>query len=150
MRFARQLNNGAIHERRQTVVHALKIVLTALLAVAAADVCAESGMLANHGGQSTASARIGITIVIPAVLILDRRTGTFYSNDAKAIVALGTMRSPRYMTGGDREVSAQTGPRTVTALNAGRAGQAQAQGRGPGDIAGSGHPFQDGEVICIP
>jgi hypothetical protein len=150
MRFAGQLNNGANRNRTRTLAHALKVALVALLAVAAADVCAESAMLADHGGQSAASARIGFTIVIPAVLILDRRTGTFYSNDAKAIVALGTMRSPRYMTGGDRDVSAQTGPRTVIALNGGRAGQGQFQGRGLGGIAGAGHLFHDGEVICIP
>ena len=129
MRFAGQLNNGAFHDRRQTVVQALKVALIALLTVAAADVCAESGMLANHAGQSAASARIGITIVIPAMLILDRRTGTFYTNDAKAIVALGTMGSPRYMNGG-------------------RGGQGQFPGRGAGGI--TGHPFHDGEVICIP
>jgi hypothetical protein len=148
MRFAGQLNNGAIHDRTPTVVRALKVGLIALLAVAAADVCAESGMLANHGSQSAASARIGITIVIPAVLVLDRRTGTFYTNDAKAIVALGTTGAPRYTIGVDRDVAAQTALRPVPAMNGGRAGHGEVQGRGAGGI--TGHPFHDGEVICIP
>jgi hypothetical protein len=150
MRFAGQLIKGTIHDRKQAVVRALRVGLAALLAVAAADVCAESGMLAGRGGQSAASARIGITIVIPAVLILDRRTGTFYSNDAKAVVALGTLRSSRYMTGGDRDVYAPTVPLTVAVVNGGRVGPRQFQGRGPAGIAGSRHPFHDGEVICIP
>jgi len=140
MRFAGQLIDGAIHDRTQTIVRALKAALIAVLAIAAADVCAESATLSGHSSQGAASANIGITIVIPAVLILDRRTGTFYTNDARAYVSLGTMV--------DRDVSAQTALRPLSAINGGRAGHGQIQGRGTGGI--TGHTLHDGEVICIP
>ena len=148
MRFAGQPTNGANRDRAQTTVKALTVALMALLATAAADACAESAMLANYGGQGVAPARIGITIVIPAVLILDRRTGTFYTNDARAYVSLGTMGAPRYTIGVDRDVSAQTALRPLSAINGGRAGHGQIQGRGTGGI--TGHTLHDGEVICIP
>jgi len=148
MRFAGQLIDGAIHDRTQTIVRALKAALIAVLAIAAADVCAESATLSGHSSQGAASANIGITIVIPAVLILDRRTGTFYTNDARAYVSLGTMGAPRYTIGVDRDVSAQTALRPLSAINGGRAGHGQIQGRGTGGI--TGHTLHDGEVICIP
>jgi hypothetical protein len=150
MYFAGQLFNGANHGRFRTKILALKVALIAVLAVAAADVCAESAMLSSRSSQSAASARIGFTIVIPAVLIMDRRTGTYYTNDAKAIVSLGAMGSPRYTIGVDRDDSVQAGLRPVTALNGERAGQGQIRRRGPSGITGSGHRFYDGEVICSP
>jgi hypothetical protein len=150
MRFTGQSTHRANHGRPRTRVRALTTALIAVLGFAAADVRAESAVLSNLGSPSAAAGRIGFTIVIPAVLILDRRTGTFYTNDAKAIVALGTMGSPRFAIGVDREISRQAGLRPVTALNGGRAGEGQAQARGASGIPRPGHPFHDGEVICIP
>lgn len=150
MRFARQLSHGAKHGCAPTKILALKVALIAVLAVAAADVCAESAMISGRTSQSAASALIGFTIVIPAVLILDRRAGTYYTNDAKAIVSLGAIGSSRHTIGVDREVYVPTGLQPVIAMNGGRAGQGQSQGLGPLGKTGSGHRFHDGEVICIP
>jgi hypothetical protein len=150
MRFAGQRSSGANCGRTRTRICVLKVAIIAVLAVAVADVHAESAMLSGHGSQNAASARIGFTIVIPAVLILDRRTGTFYTNDAKAIVALGALGSPRYTVGVDRDVSVQAGLRPVTAIDGGRAGLGQFRGRSTSGSTGAGHRFCDGEVICIP
>jgi hypothetical protein len=150
MHLAGQLSNRANRGRTRTGICMLKVALIAMLAVTIADVHAESAMLSSRGGPSAASARIGFAIVIPAVLVLDRRTGTFYTNDAKAIVSLGALGSSQYTGGVNRDVPVQAGLRPLTAMNGGRAGLGQFRGRSPSGTTGSGHRFYDGEVICIP
>ena len=149
MRFAGHLSNGASYQRSRVKSRALQIALFAMLLASAANAGAESAMISSRSGQGAASALLGFTIVIPVVLILDRRTGTFYTNDAKAIVSLGAIGQLRAAGGVDREGFEQAGRGPATAIGGGHAGRGH-QARGPSGIAGSVRRFADGEVICIP
>lgn len=67
----------------------VKSVLALAFALAATGCLAGSSM-STAGGVATGSAGLMFKIVIPPVLILDTTTGTIYSNDAKAVMLVGT------------------------------------------------------------
>lgn len=146
MRFPCVPALGANHDRFLIMIRVLKRSLIAMLAVAAMDAYAGSAMIASRSDQNAAAAQLMFKIVIPAVLILDTRSGTVYSNDAKAIVSIGATGAPPSTMRADQDAPLQAGLRPVVAMNGGR----NEQGHGASGARLSLRRIVDGDVICIP
>jgi len=134
------------HDRARTMTRIVQGALIVMLAVVANGIQANSAMVGSRNHQEGSSAQLGFTIVIPAVLIVDRETGAFYSNDAKAVVAFGRSGMPATAMRTHNDAPGQADLRPGGATNRWRNGQG-------GHVSGKDafrRPSTVGDVICIP
>jgi len=133
-------------DRAQTRSRIVQRALLVMLVVVTSGVLANSAMAGSSNHQEGASAHLTFTIVIPAVLIIDRETGTFFSNDSKAVVAFGRSEMPVSAMRTHNDAPGQADLRPGGATNRWRNEQG---GRVSGKYVFR-RPITEGDVICIP
>lgn len=97
-------------------------VLAAEVALTATAALAESS---TAGQNAAAGARLAFRIVIPSVVVVDTRTGTVYSNDARGTPVRGTFGAATLVPRGPVD----PGPKPAT-----RVGVQVTRGLAPGEV----------------
>lgn len=126
--------------RSRAVAIVVNSLLMLSLGVAAADGQAASTMSQGSGATAT----LDFKIVIPSVLMLDTKSGTVYSNDARFVALLGTTEAPDGHAAIVRVANAARG--AVAAVNEWNRGAKRGT---PGGRMAT-RPLANGDVVCIP